>query len=202
MPWGDPRLGADEKEGQGVIDVTADEDRNLLYVITCEDQHWMIFDLAHPDKGYREMQPGLRLKDQPNTIIDKQGRACAIAEDWKIARYDPATDKVSVDDLMMDGKPFREIVDKKVIHPDWDIAADGQTAYMQTLNDLGMFKVDLSGAAGQPVVVKSLGNRVGRRGSRFSRRDQYRAGWPRLFDGFRRRQGGVWWYAAAPRGAL
>src|SRR5882672_8294442 len=44
MPWGDPRLGAGETEGQGVIDVAADESRGLIYAITCEDQHWMLYD--------------------------------------------------------------------------------------------------------------------------------------------------------------
>ena len=160
MPLGDPRLGPGETEGQGVIDVVADEDRGLIYAITCEDQKWMLYDEKHADKGWRELQAGLALKDQPNTLIDKQGRAAAITADYKVARYDPSTDKVTVDELLVDGKPMREVLGKDVVHPDWDIAADGVTAYMQTLNDLRLFSVDLSGAAGQPVVAKNLGNRI------------------------------------------
>jgi hypothetical protein len=158
MPLGDKRLPADAREGEGVIDVTADESRGLLYVITCESQHWMLFDLKNPAKGYRDLGPILR--DQPNTIIDKDGRATAITKDYQIARYDPATDKVTVDALLVDGKPFAEVVGPKAIHPDWRLAGDGKTAYLQLLNDLRLFQVDLGGPAGQPVVAQNLGNRI------------------------------------------
>jgi hypothetical protein len=158
MPLGDTRLPADAKEGEGVIDVTADEARGLIYVVTCEHQHWMLFDTKHPEKGYRDLGPALR--DQPNTLIDKQGRATAITKDYEVARYDPASDKVTVDPLLVDGKPFRDVVGPKAVHPDWRLAADGTTAYLQLLNDLRMFRVDLGGTAGKPVAAESLGNRV------------------------------------------
>ncbi len=158
MPLGDKRLPADVTEGEGVIDVTADEARGLIYVITCEHQHWMVLDTKHPDKGYRDLGPILR--DQPNTLIDKLGRATAITKDYEVARYDPATDKVTVDPLLVDGKPFLELVGPKAIHPDWRLAADGRTAYLQLLNELRLFQVDLGEAAGKPVVARSRGNRV------------------------------------------
>lgn len=167
MPMGDARLdegkpagAAKETEGQGVIDVTADESRGLIYAITCEDQHWMVYDTKHPEKKFREMMPGLALKDQPNTLVDKSGRANAITADYKIARYDPAADKVAVDELLVDGKPLRDVLGKDIVHPDWRLAADGVTAYMQTLNDLRMFRFDLSGKTGEPVRGTSLGNRI------------------------------------------
>src|SRR5437763_1739046 len=130
----------------------------LIYVITCEHQHWMLFDLKHPEKGYRDLGPILR--DQPNTLLDGKGRAAAITKDYRVARYDPATDKVSEDELLVDGKPFREVVGPKAMHPDWRLAADGRTAYLQLLNDLRLFQVDLSGPAGKPVPARSLGDRV------------------------------------------
>ncbi len=105
MPLDDAQIAAGKKEGQGVIDVTADEARGLIYVITCEEQHWMLYDTK--TKQYRELGPILR--DQPNTLIDAQGRGTAITADFKIARYDPATDKVSVDPLLVEGKPFRRL---------------------------------------------------------------------------------------------
>jgi hypothetical protein len=157
MPLGDKRLPADAKEGEGVIDVTADEARGLIYVVTCEHQHWMLYDTKHPTRGYRALGPILR--DQPNTLIDKTGRATAITKDYEVARYDPTTDKVTVDQLLVDGKPFAEVAGPKAIHPDWRPAADGKTAYLQLLNDLRLFEVDLSGAAGKPVVARVLGNR-------------------------------------------
>lgn len=158
MPLGDGRLPADAKEGEGVIDVAADESRGLAYVITCEHQHWMLYDTKRPEKGYRDLGPILR--DQPNTLIDNRGRAVAITKDYEVARYDPATDKVTVDPLLADGKGFREVIGKDAVHPDWRLAPDGKTAYLQLLNDLRMFQVDLGGEAGEPVPARSLGNRV------------------------------------------
>jgi hypothetical protein len=158
LPLGDKRLPPDAKEGEGVIDVTADEARGLIYVITCEHQHWMLLDTKRKEEGYRDLGPILR--DQPNTLIDSQGRATAITKDYHVARYDPTTGKVSEDDLLVEGKPFREVVGPKAVHPDWRLAADGRTAYLQLLNDLRLFQVDLGGAAGKPVPARSLGDRV------------------------------------------
>jgi hypothetical protein len=158
MPLNDKRQPAGAKEGEGVIDVVADEARELIYAITCEHQHWMLFDLTHRENGYRDLGPILR--DQPNSLIDKEGRATAITKDYEVARYNPATDKVTVDKLLVDGKPFREIVGPEAVHPDWRLAADGRTAYLQMLNDLRMFQVDLGEASGKPVSAWSLGNRI------------------------------------------
>ena len=158
MPLEDRRLQANALEGEGVIDVVADEMRGLIYVITAEHQHWMLYDLKHPEEHYRDL--GIILRDQPNTLIDAQGRATAITKDYQIARYDPSTKKVTVDELLVDGKPFPEVVGPKAIHPDWRLTADGHTAYLQLLNDLRVFRVDLSGGVGQSVPAQSLGNRI------------------------------------------
>lgn len=156
MPLDDKQIAAGEKEGQGVIDVTADESRGLIYVITCEEQHWMLYDMK--TKKYRELGPILR--DQPNTLIDAIGRGTAITADFKVARYNPTTKKVSIDPLLVDGKPFSEFLGAQRVHPDWRITPDGKTAYLQLLNDLRMFRIDLSGAQGKPVVATNLGNRI------------------------------------------
>ncbi len=156
MPLDEQQIAAGKTEGQGVIDVTADEERGLIYVITCEDQHWMLYD--RKTQKYRELGP--RLRDQPNTLIDAQGRGTAITEDYKIARYHPDTGQVTIDPLLVDGKPFAEFVGPQRVHPDWRLAADGKTAYLQLLNDLRMFRVDLSGPAGQPVPAVNLGERI------------------------------------------
>src|SRR5262245_14224675 len=102
MPLDDKLLKAGRKEGEGVIDVTADEGRGLIYVITCEHQHWMLYDVK--TKKYRDL--GATLRDQPNTIIDDQGRGTAITHDYRVARYDPQTQKVTIDPLHVGGKPF------------------------------------------------------------------------------------------------
>ena len=43
---------------------------------------------------------------------------------------------------------------------DWRITPDGKTAYLQLLDDLRMFRVDLTGPAGKPVVARNLGDRI------------------------------------------
>jgi hypothetical protein len=149
-------LAAGKKEGQGVIDVTADELRGLIYVITCEEQHWMLYDTR--TEKYRDLGPILR--DQPNTLIDAQGRGTAITHDYKIARYDPKANKVTIDPLQVGGKAFADYVGPKRVYPDWRVTPDGKTAYLQLLDDLRMFRVDLTGAAGKPVMATDLGNRI------------------------------------------
>lgn len=156
MPLDDALLAAGKTEGQGVIDVAADEPRDLIYVITCEEQHWMLY--SGKTKSFRRLGPVLR--DQPNTLIDRRGRGTAITADYRIARYDPATDEVSVDPLLVGSTPFAEYLGANRVHPDWRLAADGTTAYLQLLDDLRMFRVDLSGAAGSPVAATDLGPRI------------------------------------------
>jgi hypothetical protein len=158
LPLEDKRQPASAKEGEGVIDVVADEARGLIYVITCEHQHWMLLETRHPEEGYRDLGPILR--DQPNTLIDRHGRATAITRDYQVARYDPASGKLTVDPLLVNSKPFADVVGPKAFHPDWRLAADGRTAYLQLLNDLRMFQIDLGEAAGQPVMARSLGKRI------------------------------------------
>jgi hypothetical protein len=156
MPLDARRIAAGKTEGEGVIDVTADEGRGLIYVVTCEEQHWMLY--SEKTKAYRDLGPILR--DQPNTIIDARGRGTAITADYRIARYEPAKDRISIDPLRVDGKPFAEFLGAKRVHPDWRITSDGRTAYLQLLDDLRMFRVDLTGATGQPVAATNLGNRL------------------------------------------
>lgn len=156
MPLDDQLAAAGETEGQGVIDVAADEARGLIYVVTCEDQHWMLYDRA--TKTYRDLGPILR--DQPNTLIDARGRGTAITADYRVARYDPATDAVTVDPLLVGDTPFAEYLGADRVHPDWRLAPDGKAAYLQLLDDLRMFRVDLSGDAGRPVAAVDLGERI------------------------------------------
>ena len=65
-------------KGEGVNDVTADEKAGLVYVVTCEDHHWMILDLK--TKKYREPDPNLRLTPYAQTLIDHKGRAVVVTK--------------------------------------------------------------------------------------------------------------------------
>ena len=163
MPWGDPRLGADETEGQGVIDVVADEPRGLIYAVTCEDQHWMVYDLK--TKNWRDLGP--MLYPYATTLIDSKGRANALTSKYSLSQYDPATDKVTVTPLTLDGKPFvPPVIDGNTgcdvgWIPTWNLAADGHTAYLVRMSHPELFKIDLGGDDSQGVAVTNLGQLIG-----------------------------------------
>jgi hypothetical protein len=154
--------------------VTADEKRGLLYVVTCEHSYWMLYDLKHPEKGYRLLGPKngtaemkMRyLLGQPNTLVDKDGRATEITADYRIVRYDPATDQVTLDALTLDDKSIPDTIAEALKRYkysdcfDWRLAGDGRTAYLVFLSDLRLFQIDLGGKVGEPVRGKSVGNRV------------------------------------------
>ena len=156
MPLDDQMLAAGKVEGQGVIDVTADESRGLIYVITCEEQHWMLYD--RKTKTYRKLGP--ILNGQPNTLVDSFGRATAMTNDDRIARYDPRNDQVTVDTLLLDNRPIRQVIGSGPDSPDWRLTKDGRTAYLQYRDDRRIFRIDLSRNAGQPVIATNLGNRI------------------------------------------
>jgi hypothetical protein len=141
--------------GQGVIDTVADESRGLIYVVTCEDQHWMVFDKK--TEKFTEPDKDLRLIFYAATLVEPSGRANAITKDSKLARYDPATGKVTVQDIGIDhdGKfePFPTIAQP----PTWQLAADGKTAYLIVMDRPNLYQLDLSGPTGSAVHAKDLG---------------------------------------------
>ena len=210
MPLGYPGLPTNSKtidanldsEGEGVIDVTADEKRDLLYVVTCEHSYWMVYDLKHPEKGYRLLGPKNEkaemekrdLLGQPNTLVDKDGRATEITADYRIVRYDPATDKVTLDALTLDGKSIPDTIAESLKRYkysdcfDWRLAEDGRTAYLVFLSDLRLFQIDLGGKAGEPVRGKSVGNRVEGKHPDLRGSLKHRARRDRLFLALRRGQ--------------
>ena len=140
----DPRVGKAENlgmpiKGQGVIDVVADEQRSLLYVVTCEEQHWMLGDL----KGgkYRELGP--LLTPYATTLIDAGGRACALTRDFQLARYDPKTRKVTLRPIEVDGQRFARANNASI--PTWVLAPDRRRAYLILMNDPTLIEIDLTG---------------------------------------------------------
>ncbi len=138
----DPATGKSENLGmpfpkQGVIDIVADESRGLLYLVTCEDQHWMLGDLK--TLKYRELGP--MLTPYAMTLVDSQGRAHAVTKDFKLATYDPATDKATVQDIVVDGEAWTRPNGSSI--PTWQLAADGRTAYLVLMNDARLVRIDL-----------------------------------------------------------
>ncbi len=141
----DPRTGAVANlgvplKGQGIIDVTADEKRSLIYIVTCEDQHWMLYDVA--SKKYRELGP--ILTPYAMTLIDASGRAHAITKDFKLATYDPGDGKMTLRPIIVGGKTFAR-GDNSAI-PTWVLSGDARKAYLILMNDPTLLEIDLMGS--------------------------------------------------------
>lgn len=143
-------------KGEGVNDVTADEVHGLIYVVTCEDHHWMVYDTK--TKRYREPDPGLRLTPYAQTLIDPKGRGVVVTRDFKLARFDPATGTVGVAEFASDGKTIGS-ADDKLGPACWAITPDARTAYLIRMSDSTLFRIDLA-ADGPKVPVTDLGRLI------------------------------------------
>ncbi len=124
-------------EGQGVIDVSADETRGLLYAVTCEEQHWMIGEL----KGGKYRDLGQRLTPYATTLIASDGRASTLTNDFQLAQYDPTTQKVTVRPIDVGGKAWSRPDAQSV--PTWVLAPDQRHAYLILMNDPTLLEIDL-----------------------------------------------------------
>ncbi len=138
----DPRVGTAENlgmpfAGQGIADVVADESRGLIYVVTCEDQHWMVSDLA--GTKWRELGP--LLTPYAMTLVAADGRAYAITKDFQLASYDPAAGTVQVRPIEVNGVVWTRANASAI--PTWVLAADRKHAYLILLNDPMLLEIEL-----------------------------------------------------------
>ncbi|MGI8604226.1 MAG: hypothetical protein ACR2OZ_14715 [Verrucomicrobiales bacterium] len=136
--------------GQGVIDVVADEQRSLLYVVTCEEQHWMIGGLS--GGRYRELGP--LLTPYATTLVDSRGRASAITKDFQLAQYDPASEKVSTRPVLIEGRRWTR-ADGSAI-PTWQLDPDRRHAWLILMNDPTLLRIDLE-SRGEHVTAERRG---------------------------------------------
>ncbi|HSQ54476.1 MAG TPA: hypothetical protein VLM40_01925, partial [Gemmata sp.] len=141
---------------EGVIDVTADEKRGLVYVVTCEEQHWMFLDVKA--KKFWETDSNLRLTPYAQTLFDHKGRAVAVTRDFKLARFDPATLQHEYLDFASDGKPIGK-ADDKLGPACWAITSDSKTAYLIRMSESRLFRIDLA-AEGKKLPVADLGRMI------------------------------------------
>jgi len=125
-------------EKQGIADVVADESRGLIYVVTCEDQHWMLYEVA--TKKFTELGP--MLTPYATTLMDAEGKAHALTKDFQLATYDPATKKVYRRPIGIGGKTFTRQSRSSI--PTWNLDADGRTAWLILMNDAHLLSIDLS----------------------------------------------------------
>lgn len=139
--------------GQGLIDIVADEGRGLIYIVTCEDQHWMLYDQT--TRQFRELGPiGVMYT---TTILDAQGRAHILTRDFQLAVYDPQSDKITLRDILLDGRKLTK-EDFNKVPPTWVLGKDGKTAYFLRMNDPTLWAIDISGTGA--VKARSLGRLV------------------------------------------
>jgi hypothetical protein len=156
----DPRLGKAFNLGmpyktEGVIDVVADEARHILYVVTCEQQHWMRGDLKEDGpagrgdgaprvENYRELGP--LLARYATTLLAADGCAYALTADFQLARYDPSADKVTVQPIDVDGKRFTCGGPEAI--PTWILTEDRTRAYLVLMNDPTLIEIPLAAGEG------------------------------------------------------
>ena len=146
----DPRTGTTEnlgmpKKGQGVIDIVADEVRRRIYVVTCEDQHWMVG--TSPNAGtavaptweWRDLGP--MLTPYATTLVDQRGVASAITSNFELTQCDPATNTVTTRPIVADGQRWQR-ADNNAI-PTWQLDPDGRHAWLILMNDPTLLRIDL-----------------------------------------------------------
>lgn len=139
---------------QGLIDTVADEKRGLIYSVTCEEFHWMLYDM----KAAKHRELGPLLVGYATTLVDAKGRASALTRDFQLAQFDPATERSTIRNIMVgDRKLTREDAAKGPIV--WINTADNKTAYLIRMTDPTLFQIDLMGE-GATVAAKDLGGMI------------------------------------------
>ncbi|MCH2064495.1 MAG: hypothetical protein MK194_12290, partial [Roseibacillus sp.] len=123
---------------QGIADVVADESRGLAYIVTCEDQHWMLYDFSA--KKFSELGP--MLTPYATTLVDGEGRAHSLTKDFQLATYDPVAKKVTQRPIEVGGELF--VRENQSAIPTWNLSPDGHTAWLILMNDAGLISIDLS----------------------------------------------------------
>jgi hypothetical protein len=138
-------------KGQGVIDVVADESRGLTYVVSCEEQHWILGGTV-PGSAYRELGP--MLTPYATTLLDPDGRASTLTADFQLAQYDPTTRQVKVRPIEVDGKRWARAGNNSI--PIWVQTPDKRRAYLILMNDPTLLEINLD-PSGEVVKAKSHG---------------------------------------------
>ena len=151
----DPRVGRTENlgmplKGQGVIDVVADEARNRIYVVTCEEQHWMVG--ARTGAPWKELGP--MLTPYATTLVDSRGIANALGKDFTLAQFDPATEKILTRPIVLNGKVWTRAGNESI--PIWQLDPDGRHAWLNLMNDPTLLWIDLQ-SAGDSVLAEDRG---------------------------------------------
>ncbi len=150
----DPKTGATENFGLpqkhfGIISVMPDEARGLAYISTCDDgrpienSHFMMLDLK--TKKYRDL--GNCEHSYAFIVLDHKGRAYHPVRGGKIARYDPATEKLEKLEVTVDGAPAPKAITKDGAILNWEASPDGKTLWCVELFTNQLYSFDLTANA-------------------------------------------------------
>lgn len=128
---------------EGIIDVVADESRNLIYIVTCVDdsahaiQRWMTYNMQ--THVFAEIGPlGF---SYATTLVDIQGRANLLTTNFSLAQYNPDTQAVQQRPIKVDGVTLAPASGNSI--PTWNLSPDKRFAYLILMDDPTLIKIDL-----------------------------------------------------------
>jgi hypothetical protein len=146
------------KPGHGIISVTPDESRGLIYLSTCSDSrpidhtHFMVLDTK--TRQYTDL--GDLQHSYAFIVVDDGGRALHPVRGGTIARYDPETKKLERLKIAIDGQPAGKEFTKDDCILNWEVSPDRKTLYAVEMSTNQLFAFDLT-AAGDVLAGRSLG---------------------------------------------
>jgi hypothetical protein len=147
----DPATGAARNLGmpmpsEGLIDVVADESRHLIYIVTCENQHWLI----HNTQNQSVQELGTIGVPYATTLVDTRGVASLMTTNvnsangqtnFALAQFDPVRMTLTSRVIQVDGTDFRRVNNNSI--PTWNINPDRTKAYLILMNDPTLISIDL-----------------------------------------------------------
>ncbi|MFW6060581.1 MAG: hypothetical protein ACODAQ_10395 [Phycisphaeraceae bacterium] len=150
--------------GHGVIDVVADEARNIMYVVIQHDATrqalWMRRPIEPEDGRDHDDVQWRGLYDDPTfygqTLLDERGHAHMLGRDGKFISYDPDNDALRVRPMQLDGETF-EAPERQP--PTWIVAPDGRTAYIIYMSTPNLYRLDLTSDSETPA-LEDLGKTI------------------------------------------
>jgi len=144
---------------EGLIDVVADEARHLIYMVTCENQHWLLYNTQN--QSFRELGPtGV---SYATTLIDLRGIASLISTqidtgtgktNFTLVQFNPDTLTMTSRVIQVDGTNFWRPNNNAI--PTWNLNQDHTKAYLILMNDPTLIFIDLL-ATGAVTTAHSYG---------------------------------------------
>lgn len=160
----DPKTDTTENFGMakpkhGIISITPDESRGLVYVSTCTDDrpidhtHFMVYDCK--EKKYTDF--GDMEHAYAFIVIDHKGRAYHPVRGGTIARYDPDAKKLERLKVTVDGQPPPTAITKDGAILNWEVSPDRKTLYAVEMSTNQLYSFDLT-ADGTTIPGAALGS--------------------------------------------